>query len=112
MHNSPIYNDKVINEGFIFMGQMLNNDLKIKSSEQIKYESKGTIHFIQYYAICKSMPFYWKRILRIGGSTGNTFENSLDKILQLRYPMFDLYNEIVNRQFWLTNLTNGKRYWV
>ena len=56
--NSPIFNYKAIELGFTKFSQMLDSNNRIKEYSVINAESAGCITFVQYYGICKSIPFF------------------------------------------------------
>ena len=58
--NKPIVNECAVRCGFPYFGQILDSDNQLKKFNEIQEISLGTVTFVQYYGICKAIPFYWK----------------------------------------------------
>ena len=63
--NKLVFNNRAIRNGLTMVSQILRNDLTFKSFSELDGKYCGLITFVQYYGICKSLPFYWRRILNV-----------------------------------------------
>ena len=95
--NQPIWNTKAISVGFTKVDQLLNPDNTLKNFVDIRNDSSTSVTFVQYYGICKSIPYYWRCILRIDTNLGKPYEFCYESPLKYQSLLTEVYHELVKR---------------
>ena len=85
--------------GFLYIGQIIDNNNQLKNFNLIQEASQGMVTFVQYYGLCKAIPFYWKQFLNMDTHDVNPVEYCLEKVLSVEDPLKFVYNEIITRKY-------------